>query len=54
MLQNVYYLIYGAGYNVSQGLEQIEKNVKPSEERDEVLTFIKQSTRGIIRALNVE
>ncbi len=54
MLQNIYYLIYGAGYNVSQGLEQIEKNVKPSEERDEVLTFIKQSTRGIIRALNVE
>lgn len=53
-LQKVYYLIYGAGYNVSQGLAQIEASVVPSAERDEVVNFIKSSTRGVIRALNME
>lgn len=53
-LQKVYYLIYGAGYNVSQGLVQIEDTVEASAERDDVVDFIKSSSRGIIRALNVE
>lgn len=53
-LQKVYYLIYGAGYNVSQGIAQIETTVAPSVERDEVVNFIKSSTRGVIRALNME
>lgn len=53
-LQKVYYLIYGAGYNVTQGLTQIEASVSASAERDEVVNFIRSSSRGIIRALNVE
>lgn len=53
-LQNMYFFIYGAGYNVSQGLAQIEETTSASPERDEVLTFIKSSSRGIIRALNVD
>lgn len=53
-LQKVYYLLYGAGYNVSQGLAQIEATVIASTERDEVVNFVKSSSRGIIRALNVD
>lgn len=47
-IQRTYYLIYGAGYNVSQALDQIESTMQPSPERDEIVKFIKASTRGII------
>jgi hypothetical protein len=36
--------------NISQALEYIEKEFKPSADRDYILEFIRKSDRGIIRA----
>ena len=48
-IHEIYRLIYKNGLNTSQALEQIEKQVTPSQERDYVLEFIKSSQRGIVR-----
>ena len=35
--------------NVSQALSFIEKELSPTEDRDEILEFIKNSPRGIVK-----
>ncbi len=50
-LQEIYRLLYQKGHNISQGVEQIEKNVADSSERNEIVDFIKNSQRGIISSL---
>ncbi len=48
-IQEIYRIIYQQGYNTSQALEFIEAELPASKERDEVIMFIKNSNRGIIR-----
>lgn len=48
-IHNIYRAIYQKGLNISQALEYVEKNFKPSADRDYILDFIKASERGIIR-----
>ena len=52
-IQDLYRLIYNSGKNVSQALDYIEENFKPTEERNEILNFIRESKRGIIRGNNI-
>ena len=48
-LQDIYRIIFQKGYNNSQALEVIEAEMPASNERDEILLFIKDSKRGIIK-----
>jgi UDP-N-acetylglucosamine acyltransferase len=48
-IQHIYRLIYQSALNTTQALEQMEKELPESEERTYIETFIKSSTRGIIR-----
>ncbi|MEP6513437.1 MAG: hypothetical protein ABJA79_06185 [Parafilimonas sp.] len=46
---DIYRIIYNKGLNTSKALEYIEEEMAASDERDEILTFIRESTRGIIK-----
>jgi len=48
-IQDIYRQIFIKGYNVSQAVRFIEANMPTSFERDEILSFIAQSTRGIMK-----
>ena len=49
-IQETYRLIYNSGMIVSQALERIEAEIPASPERDLILSFVRNSTRGIVRA----
>ena len=49
-IHNIYRIIYQNGMNVSQALDIVEKEFKPSPDRDYIIEFIRKSERGIIRA----
>lgn len=48
-IQDIYRIIYLRGYNVSQAINIIEADVPATPERDEILSFINKSTRGIMK-----
>ncbi len=48
-IQDIYRIIYLKGYNVSQAVALIEADVPATPDRDDILTFIQNSTRGIMR-----
>lgn len=49
-LQEIYRILYNKGLNVSQAIAEIERSLDSTPERDQILTFIKSSSRGIIRS----
>ena len=49
-IQEVYRLIYQNGMNTTQALDYIEATMPQSAERDTIVSFIRNSTRGIVRA----
>ncbi|MCT4637099.1 MAG: acyl-ACP--UDP-N-acetylglucosamine O-acyltransferase [Bacteroidales bacterium] len=51
-IQEIYRMLYLRGMNVSQAIEFIEAEMPASPERDEILLFIKNSRRGIIKGYN--
>ena len=46
---DIYRIIFNKGLNVTQALEYIEEEVPASDERDDIITFIRESERGIIK-----
>ncbi len=48
-IQELYRIIYLKGMNNSQAVNYIEAEVKASKERDEILSFIRDSKRGIMK-----
>ena len=48
-IQDIYRHIYLRNMNVSQAVEYIEAEVPVTQERDEILTFVQNSSRGIMR-----
>ena len=48
-IQDIYRYIYQKGLNTAQAAEIIEAEMPASQERDEILLFVKDSKRGIIR-----
>lgn len=48
-IQEIYRIIYLRGYNVTQAVEIIEAKVEATPERDEILSFIANSSRGIMK-----
>lgn len=49
-IHEIYRAIYQKGMNISQAMEYVETEFKPSEDRNYILEFIRKSERGIIRA----
>jgi UDP-N-acetylglucosamine acyltransferase len=49
-IHEIYRTIYQSKMNFTQALDHIESEFDPSEDRDYILTFIRTSERGIIRA----
>ncbi|WP_066632380.1 acyl-ACP--UDP-N-acetylglucosamine O-acyltransferase [Labilibacter marinus] len=48
-IQNIYRVLYQSGLNNSDAIDKIEAELPASKERDEIILFIKNSQRGIIR-----
>lgn len=45
----IYRVVFNKGMNTSQALEFIEEEMPATDERDEIVTFIRDSQRGIIK-----
>ncbi|MFN8166328.1 MAG: acyl-ACP--UDP-N-acetylglucosamine O-acyltransferase [Bacteroidia bacterium] len=48
-IQNIYRIIFVKGLSNTHALEAVEKEVAASAEKDLILSFIRQSTRGIMK-----
>lgn len=56
-IHEIYRILYVQGNNTTQAVEKIKANIAISPERDNILKFIKQADRGIIRGfrhLNIQ
>ncbi len=53
-IQDIYRAIYQRGLNNSQALRVVESELPPSVERDEIVNFIRNSMRGIMRGFSGE
>ena len=50
-IQEAYRLIYQSDLNTTQALDKIEATMPASAERDQIISFVRQSTRGIVKTL---
>ncbi|MBA7548057.1 Acyl-[acyl-carrier-protein]--UDP-N-acetylglucosamine O-acyltransferase [subsurface metagenome] len=48
-IQEIYRIIYQRGMNISDAIRYIDTNLPATDERDEIILFINNSKRGIIR-----
>jgi len=48
-IQNIFRILYQKNYNTTQALEKIEAEVEATKERDQIILFIKNSQRGIMK-----
>ena len=48
-IQDIYRILFVKGYNTSQALNIIETSIKASEKRDQIVNFIRQSDRGVMK-----
>tara|TARA_R110002072_G_scaffold152982_2_gene302654 strand:+ start:1881 stop:2663 length:783 start_codon:yes stop_codon:yes gene_type:complete len=53
-IQNIYRILFQKRFNTSQALEIIEADFKATQERDEILTFIRDSQSGIMKGFRPE
>ncbi len=49
-IQNIYRYIPMKGLNNAEALQKIELEMAPSNERDEIINFIRNSERGIMKS----
>lgn len=52
-IQDIYRIIFQRNYNTTQAAQIIEADLEASDERDEILTFIRDSQRGIMKGFNM-
>ena len=48
-IQQIYRTVFVSGLNNAAALDKIEMDMAPSDERDEIVNFIRNSGRGIIK-----
>lgn len=53
-IMDVYRHVYNKGMNISQALEHITNNLPASEEKENIISFIRNSKKGIIKVFNKE
>lgn len=51
-IHEIYRILYLRGYNTSQALENIEKNIPESDEKAAILKFIHNSKKGILKLVS--
>lgn len=51
-IQDVYRILFVHNRNLAKALEKVEAELAPSPERDEILLFIKDSSRGVLKGYN--
>ena len=51
-IQEIYRVLYQKNYNNTQAINKIEIDFKVSKNRDEIIDFVKNSGRGIMRGYN--
>lgn len=49
-IQDIYRLIFNSGLNVSDALQRIMEDIPATAERDEIVLFIRDSARGILKS----
>ena len=48
-IQDIYRILYQKNYNTTQAMEKIEAEMEATKERDQIILFIKNSQRGIMK-----
>ncbi len=48
-IQDIYRILFVKGYNTRQAIEKIEEEIPNTPERDTILTFIRDSDRGLMK-----
>ena len=48
-IQEIYRILYQKNYNTSQAVSIIEAEMEATPERDEILDFIRNSSRGVMK-----
>ena len=48
-IQDIYRILFQSGLNVSDAIERIEAEMSASKERDEIIMFVRNSKRGIMK-----
>ena len=48
-IQDIYRLLFVRGYNISQAVSVIKQTIPDGPEKDQILEFVDQSERGIMR-----
>jgi UDP-N-acetylglucosamine acyltransferase len=51
-IHNIYRLLYLKGLNTSNALKLIEREIPSSPEKDDIVSFIRESVRGIMKGFN--
>jgi UDP-N-acetylglucosamine acyltransferase len=51
-IQEIYRIIYLRGYNNNKAMAIIEAEMPASKERDEIISFIRDSDRGVMKGYN--
>jgi UDP-N-acetylglucosamine acyltransferase len=51
-IQDIYRVLFVHNNNLSKALTIAENQFAPSEERDEILSFIRNSERGVLKGFN--
>ena len=51
-IQDIYRVLFVHNTNLSKALDIVERELSPSLERDEILSFIKNSDRGVLKGFN--
>ena len=51
-IQNIYRVLFVQNRNLSKALDIVEAEFEPTEIRDEILTFVRSSDRGVVRGFN--
>lgn len=46
---DIYRILYNKGMNTTQAIDYIEEEFPATDERDEIVTFVRESSRGIIK-----
>jgi UDP-N-acetylglucosamine acyltransferase len=49
---DIYRILFIKGYNTTNALKKIETEISPSEDRDEIVNFVRESVRGILKGFN--
>lgn len=53
-IQNIYRIIFQMNLNTTQALEHLEKEIAPSTQREEIIDFVRNSQRGIIKGYGLK